>query len=92
MSIYRELFSAEGCELYIKPTWLYFPPERIGKITFADCVLAAQNRNELCLGVKINTRSRDKNKNFGIDLVPRLDKPLNLTFDDQLITLAEDDT
>ena len=46
MSIYRNLFSSEGSELYVKPISLYFPPEQISKLTFADCVLAAHNRNE----------------------------------------------
>ena len=92
MSIYEELFSSEGSELYIKPIWLYFPPEQISKLTFADCVLAAQNRDELCIGVKINALAQDKDKNFGIDLAPSLDKLLNLTVNDALITLAEDET
>ncbi len=92
ISIYRNLFSAEGSELYIKPISLYFPTERIGKLTFADCVLAAQHREEVCIGVKISDRSQGKDKNFGIELVPSLDKQLNLTLDDALITLAEDET
>lgn len=92
MEIYRDLFSVDGSELYIKPISLYFPAEQIGKLTFADCVLAAQNRDELCIGVKISTQAQDKGKNFGIDLVPSLDKQLNLTLDDALITLAEDET
>ncbi|HBE19020.1 MAG TPA: hypothetical protein DEG17_07760 [Cyanobacteria bacterium UBA11149] len=90
MSIYRELFSAEGSELYIKPISLYFPIEKIGKLTFADCVLAAQHRNEVCIGVRISAQATDKDKNFGIDLVPRMNKRLNLTFSDALITLADD--
>ncbi len=92
ISIYRDLFSAEGSELYIKPISLYFPAEQIGKLTFADCVLAAQKRNELCIGVKISAYAKNKDKNFGIDLVPSLDKQLNLHINDALITLAEDET
>ncbi|MEG4107096.1 hypothetical protein QUA04_13345 [Microcoleus sp. S13_C5] len=92
MSIYRDLFSPEGSELYVKPISLYFPIEQISKLTFADCVLAAQNRNELCIGVRISAIAQDKNQNFGIDLIPSLDKQLNLTLDDGLITLAEDET
>ena len=92
LSIYRELFGAEGCELYIKPISLYFPVERIGRLTFADCVLAAQYRNEVCIGVRISAQAQNKNKNFGIDLVPPLDKLLNLTRRDALITIAQDET
>jgi hypothetical protein len=79
MSIYRDLFSVEGSELYIKPISLYFPIEQLGKLTLADCVKAAQERDELCIGVKISKLAQDRDKNFGIDLVPNLDKELNLT-------------
>ncbi|WP_373536044.1 hypothetical protein [Microcoleus sp.] len=92
LPIYRELFSAEGNELYLKPISLYFPPKHLGKLTFADCVLAAQNRGEVCIGVKISAQARNKDKNFGIDLIPSLKKQLNLSLNDALITLAEDET
>ena len=92
ISIYRELFSADGSELYIKPISLYFPPERIGKLSFADCVLAAQSRNEVCIGVKISSQSKDKEKNFGVNLAPSMNQLFNLTLNDALISLAEDET
>jgi ion channel POLLUX/CASTOR len=92
MSIYRDLFSMDGSELYIKPISLYFPTEQISQLTFADCVLAAQYRNEVCIGVKISAIARDKDKNFGVNLVPSMAQQLNLTLDDGLITLAEDET
>ncbi|WP_207714478.1 hypothetical protein [Scytonema sp. UIC 10036] len=92
MSIYHDLFSMDGSELYIKPVSLYFPEEQFGKLSFADCVKAAQERDELCIGVRIGASARDKEKNFGIYLAPNLDKQLNLNFNDALITLAEDET
>ncbi|MDF5719107.1 MAG: hypothetical protein PUP91_01165 [Rhizonema sp. PD37] len=92
ISIYRDLFSAEGSELYIKPISLYFPAEQISKLTFADCILAAQHREEVCIGVKLHAARQQKDHNFGIDLVPSLNKQLNLTLNDALITLAEDET
>ncbi|MBD2774103.1 hypothetical protein ICL16_18990 [Iningainema sp. BLCCT55] len=92
MSIYHDLFSVDGSELYLKPISLYFAAEQIGKITFADCVKAALERDELCIGVKISALAQDKENNFGIDLVPSLNKQLSLGFNDALITLAEDET
>lgn len=92
MSIYRNLFSSDGSEVYIKPISLYFTKEQIEALTFADCVLAAQNRNEICIGVKITSEGKNKDKNFGIYLVPNLDQQLNISWDDALITLAEDET
>ncbi|OZH54361.1 hypothetical protein AFK68_11440 [Hydrocoleum sp. CS-953] len=92
MLIYRNLFSAEGSEMYIKPIELFFPPEKVGKLSFADCVFAAQSRNEICLGVKIASQVQDKDNNFGIYLAPSLDAKFSLTLADELITIAEDET
>lgn len=90
MSIYQDLFSADGSELYIKPASLYFPVQKLGRLTFADCVLAAQHRDEVCIGVRIAAQAQDKDKNFGIYLVPSMDRLLYLTINDSLITLADD--
>ena len=92
MLIYKDLFSPHGDELYIKPVSLYLFPEQLPAITFADCVLAAQARHELCLGIKITAESQNKKQNFGIKLAPSLIEPLNLTLKDSLITLAKDET
>lgn len=92
MLIYNHLFDINACELYIKPVSLYFPPKILGHLTFADCVEAALAREELCIGVKIRASAKDKEKNFGIELIPSLHQQLNLTLDDALITLAEDET
>ncbi|WP_202221139.1 hypothetical protein [Okeania sp. KiyG1] len=91
MLVYRYLFSAEGSEMYIKPIELFFPPEKLGKLSFADCVFAAQSRNEICIGVKIASQFQDKENNFGIYIAPNLDTQFDLTIEDELITLAEDE-
>ena len=91
MAIYRDLFSVEGKELYIKPISLYFPYNWFNNLTFADCVMAAQARDEVCIGVRIGAQARDKDANFGLHLAPSLDQRFNLTLDDSLITLAEDE-
>jgi len=92
MLVYRDLFSAEGSEMYIKPIELFFPAEKISKLSFADCVFAAQSRDEICLGVKIASQAKDRDNNFGIYLAPSLDTEFSLTFADELITIAEDET
>ncbi|WP_287526187.1 hypothetical protein [Okeania sp. SIO2C2] len=92
MLVYRYLFSAEGSEMYIKPIELFFSPEKVGKLSFADCVFAAQSRNEICIGVKITSQFQDKENNFGIYIAPSLHTKFDLTLKDELITLAEDET
>ena len=92
MSIYQDLFSAEGSELYIKPISLYFPEEKLADVTFADCVLAAQSRDELCIGVKIKAEANNKAQMFGIKLIPSLEQKFMLSSEDTLIVLAEDES
>ncbi len=92
MLVYRNLFSAEGSEMYIKPIELFFPPEKLGKLSFADCVFAAQSRDEICLGVRIVSQAQDKDNNFGIYLAPTLGAKFDLTLADELIIIAEDET
>lgn len=94
MLIYRELFSTDGCEVHLKPVGLYFPLETLmfQDLTFADCVLAAQKRDEICIGLRIDALSKEQDKNFGIELIPRLDRNFNLTKNDALIVIAEDES
>jgi len=93
MMIYQDLFSAEGSELYLKPITLYIPKDQLSQgVTFADCVAAAQMRNELAVGISISAQSINPDQNFGINLAPDLGPTLYLAPNDCLITLAEDET
>ncbi|MGK7898815.1 MAG: hypothetical protein AB4372_35675 [Xenococcus sp. (in: cyanobacteria)] len=91
MEIYNDLFRAEGNELYLKPASLYFSSEQLSKISFADCVLAAQSRKELCMGIRIASEVTCKEQMFGIHLIPHVSTEFNLTAEDKLIVLAEDE-
>ncbi len=93
MLIYQDLFSAEGSELYLKPVELYFSLETLmfQDLTFADCVFAAQKRDEICIGLRIDALSKEPEKAFGIELIPSLDKQFNLKKNDALIVIAEDE-
>ena len=91
MNIYHELFRSEGSELYLKPVSLYFSAEQLSQVSFGDCILAAQSRQELCMGIRIASEVTSKAKMFGIRLIPHITTDFNLTIDDRLIVLAEDD-
>ncbi len=87
-SIYNALFNKRGCEIYVKPVSLYFKDFPIVS-TFADCVFAAQTRQELCLGVKIGSESKTEEKNYGLYFSPDKNIMFNFSNSDSLITLAE---
>ncbi|MEM9272093.1 MAG: hypothetical protein AAGA80_03880 [Cyanobacteria bacterium P01_F01_bin.143] len=91
MDIYDDLFRAEGSELYLKSASLYFSAEELSQVSFGDCVLAAQSRKELCMGIRIVSENTNQDKMFGICLIPQINTEFKLTGDDKLIVLAEDE-
>ena len=94
LDVYDDLFQAEGSELYIKPASYYFEfnGEESITIPYGECVQAAQLRNEVILGVQLSSEHKDKDKMFGITLIPDKNDKFMLTKNDGLIALAEDET
>ena len=89
--VYDDLFEEDGSEIYLKPTSLYFENLPI-EVTYADMIAIAQQRKEVCMGVKIKAIENDAKKNFGVKLIPPKDESFTLTADDTLVALAEDET
>ena len=59
---------------------------------YGECVQAALLRNEVIIGLQINSDQKDQSKMFGINLIPAKDKEFTLRKEDGLIALAEDET
>ena len=91
LKIYEDLFSEEGCEVYLKPVKLFLSalPD---KISFGELCAAALNRNESCFGIRIMDEEKDETRNYGIYINPAKNIQFTLKESDQLITLAEDET
>ena len=66
--VYEDLFREDGSEIYLKPAWLYFDNLPM-EVSFADIMLAAQKREEVCFGLKI--RSEEYEPKFGIHIIPK---------------------
>ena len=62
--IYDDLFAETGSNVFVKPVYLFFKDIPI-TASFADCIIAAQMRGEVCLGVKIGTEATNIEKNYG---------------------------
>lgn len=94
LDVYDDLFRAEGSELYIKPADFYFSFEGQQSITlpYGDCTEAALLRREVCLGIQLNAHQNERDKFFGVSLIPDKSEKITLTPKDGLITLAEDET
>ncbi len=94
LDVYDDLFQAEGSELYIKPAAYYFSFDGKESITvpYGECVQAAKLRQEVILGVPLHSDHQEKDKMFGISLIPDKSDMFTLTPDDGLIALAPDES
>lgn len=81
-------------ELYIKPASYYFDFDGKKSITvpYGDCVEAAKIREEVILGIQLQSEQKNKNKMFGISLIPNKNTNFTITRHDGFIALAQDET
>mgnify|MGYP003330408292 FL=1 len=93
LDVYDDLFQADGSELYIKPVSYYFDFEGKASITvpYGECVHAALLREEVIIGLQIHSDQKDRERMFGINLIPEKNKEFTLRAEDGLIALAEDE-
>lgn len=88
--LYDDIFSEDGSEIYVKPTSLYFEnfPQ---KVRFGDLIHLAGKREEICLGIRKGSLSKDAENNFGVRLNLAKDEAITLTEEDYLVVLSEDE-
>lgn len=91
--VYDDLFEEDGSEIYLKPVDLYFEEaDLVKEVTFADCIAIARKREEICLGIKVKADEQDVDQNFGVKLIPEKNSKFQLTAEDCLVVVAEDET
>ena len=90
-SIYENLFSEAGSEVYLKPLDFYVGGDMPESLTFADVMEACFKRDELAIGLRYSTGAEDPGANFGVELIP--DKLTRVATSDILsvVVLAEDE-
>ena len=88
--VYDDIFAEDGSEIYLKPAHLYFEnlPQQV---SFGQMMRQAQQREEICIGVKIKAGERDSEQNFGVQLIPDKNSDFVLNEEDCLVVLAEDE-
>ena len=93
LDVYDDLFQAQGSELYIKPAKYYFSFENNEDInlSYGESSQAAQLRNEVCLGIQLQSDQSNRDKSFGVNLIPDKNQKFTITPNDGLITLADDE-
>lgn len=88
--LYDEILKESGSEIYIKPIELYFQPIP-EQLNFADIIHAAQKRNEICIGTKIQKLEKNFEANFGIEINPPKTKIIEMHEGDFLVVLSENE-
>jgi hypothetical protein len=89
-TLYDDLFSEDGSEIYVKQADLYFT-EFPQKVRFGDLIGLAAKREEVCLGIRKGDLSKDSASNFGVRLNLPKDEFVTITADDFLVVLSEDE-
>lgn len=86
--LYDHLLQEEGSEIYLKSSKYYFE-DFPKKVPFMDMIIAAQKRDEICLGLRISKYSKTPAENFGVIINPKKGRIFELTADDFIVVLAE---
>lgn len=89
-SLYDDLFSEDGSEIYVKPADLYFS-EFPQTVRFGDLIGLAGKREEVCLGIRKGAMSKDSDSNFGVRLNLPKDEKVQIEEGDFLVVLSEDE-
>ena len=89
-ALYDDLFSEDGSEIYVKQADLYFT-EFPQKVRFGDLIGLAAKREEVCLGIRKGSLSKDSSSNFGVRLNLPKDEFVTITEEDFLVVLSEDE-
>lgn len=88
--VYDDIFQEDGSEIYLKPADLYFDQFPV-EATFADLIAIAQQRDEVCIGVKLKAQEQNKSANNGVQLIPLKNTAFKLQAEDSLVVVAEDE-
>ncbi|PLW92771.1 MAG: hypothetical protein C0592_08925 [Marinilabiliales bacterium] len=88
--LYDDIFQEDGSEIYVKPATLYFKEFPV-KQDFATIMEQVRKRDEICLGVRYQHLHRDVESNFGVSLNIPKDQVIEISENDFIVVLAEDE-
>lgn len=86
LEVYEDLFSAQGCEIYLKPAGHYVRPEV--EVTFATVAASARRYGETAIGYRLGVDTLNAAANFGISINPPQDERLFLAAGDFVVVIS----
>lgn len=88
MSVFEDLFNADGSEIYLKPIIDYIKPGE--KIDFYTIIESAKRKGQTAIGYRIMEQAYDNTKAYGVVINPVKSTELKFDANDKLIVLAVD--
>ncbi len=88
MRVFEDLFDADGSEIYIKPAVEYVSLDK--PVNFYTILESAAMKNEVAIGYRIFSKSKDVNYDYGVVVNPKKSEMIELTEQDEIIVLSED--
>jgi ion channel POLLUX/CASTOR len=86
-TVFEDLISPEGSELYLKPATDYVEPGV--PLDFYTAVEAARRRGEVAVGYRLGAETGDPGVSYGVHLNPEKSRRITFEENDRLIVLAE---
>ena len=87
-AVFRELFSARGSEIYVRPAADYVVLGR--EMAYDTVVAAAARRRAVALGYRLESQSDDPAAGFGLVLNPPKSARVRFGSSDNIVVLAQD--
>ena len=85
--VFQELFTVEGCEVYLKPATDYVT--KGVPTTFDTLAEAASRRHEVALGYRLAAHAGDSSQRYGVVINPRKTEKITFSQGDRVIVLSE---
>jgi voltage-gated potassium channel Kch len=86
-TVFEDLISPEGSELYLKPATDYVKPGV--PLTFYTIIEAARRRGEVAVGYRLQAETANPDASYGIHLNPEKSRRVVFSENDRIIVLSE---
>lgn len=87
LSVFNDLFDAEGSEIYLKPAKNYVALGR--EVNFYTVIESARTRNEIAIGYRLERHANDASRAYGVRTNPPKSETVTFEAEDKIIVLAE---
>ena len=88
MGVFRDLFDADGSEIYLKPITDYVKTNV--QVNFYTLLESAKRKGQIAIGYRIAAESYNSDKAYGVVVNPKKSGMITFSEEDKIIVIAED--